>query len=79
MYENKLYVKTALKELENKNNFLVWWFPWNGIVRNKDGEEIGTLSSKVIDNLMQTEKLEFNSYGNGLLDHEKYYVLKTES
>lgn len=79
MYENKLYVKTALKALENKNNFLVWWFPWNGIVRNKDGEEIGTLSSKVIDNLMQTEKLEFHSYGSGLLDHEKYYVLKTES
>ena len=79
MYENKLYVKTALKVLENKNNFLVWWFPWNGIIRNKDGEEVGTLSSKVIDNLMQTEKLEFNSYGSGLLDHEKYYVLKTES
>ena len=79
MYENKLYVKTALKALENPNNCLVWWFPWNGIVRNKDGEEVGTLSSKVIDKLMETDKLKFHSFGSGLLDHEKYYVLKTET
>jgi hypothetical protein len=77
MIENKLYVKTALKTLENPNNCLVWWFPWNGIVRNRDGEEIGTLSSNVINKLMETEKLELHSCGRGLLDHERYYVLKT--
>lgn len=76
MYPNKLYFKTALKALENKNNFLVHWFPWNGIIRNKDGEEIGMLSTQVIDKLLASEKLEFTGYGSGLLDHEKYFKLK---
>ena len=76
MLPNKLYFNSALKALENKKNVLVWFFPFNGIIRNKDGEEVGTLSTKIIDELIESEKLEFQSYGNGLLDHERYYKLK---
>lgn len=75
MMPNKLYFNSALKALENKENFLVWWFPFNGIIRNNDGEEVGTLSTQIIDKLIESEKLEFNSYGKGLLDHERYYTL----
>jgi len=78
MIPNKLYFNSAIKSLENKNNFLVWWFPFNGIIRNSDGEEVGTLSTQIIDKLIESEKLEFISYGSGLLDHERYYKLKTE-
>lgn len=76
MIPNKLYFSTALRELENKNNFLVWWLPWNGIIRNHYGEEIGTLSTQIVEKLIESEKLEFRSNGSGLLDHERYYKLK---
>jgi len=76
MIPNKLYFNSALKALEDKNNYLVWWFPFNGIIRRNDGEEIGTLSTKIIDKLMESGKLEFQCYGSGLLDHEQYYNLK---
>lgn len=75
MFENKLYFNSALHHLSDSNNFLVWWFPFNGIIRNKDGEEIGTLSTQIIDKLMESEKLRFVGRGSGLLDHEKYYRL----
>lgn len=76
---NKLYFKSALKALENKNNYLVWWYPFNGIIRAGDGEDVGTLSTRIIDKLMNSGKLEFICYGSGLLDHEKYYILKTSN
>jgi hypothetical protein len=75
MTPNKLYFNSALKALENKKNFLVWWFPFNGIIRANDGEEVGTLSTQIIDKLIKSDKLEFHCYGSGLLDHERYYTL----
>lgn len=77
MIPNKLYFNTALKALENKSNFLVWWFPWNGEVRNNDGEEVGVISTKVMDRLINDERIVFIRNGTDLLDHEKYYKLKT--
>jgi len=71
----KLYFNTALKALEDKNNFLVWWFPWNGMIRNKDGEEVGEISTKIMEKLIDSEKLTFIGRGSDLLDHEKYYKL----
>lgn len=76
MYENKLYFNTALKALENENNFLVWFFPWNGIIRNNDGEEIGVISTKVMERLIDSDKIVSIGRGSDLLDHEKYYKLK---
>ena len=75
MIPNKLYFNSSLKVLQNKDNFLVWWFPWNGIIRNKDGEEIGTLTNQIIDKLFENDKLKFIGNGSGLLDHERYYIV----
>jgi len=73
MTTNKLYFKKALILLRTYNNVLVHFHPWNGIIRNKDGEEIGAVSTKIIDKLLKTENFEFLGYGEGLLSHEKYY------
>lgn len=71
----KLYFNSAMKELKNKNNFLVWFFPWNGIVRNYDGEEIGEISSKIMQKLIDSNRFKHTCNGKGLLDHERYYIL----
>jgi hypothetical protein len=76
MYPTKLYFNSAIKALENQKNRLVWFFPWNGIVRNDDGEEIGEISSKVMDRIINSHKCRFIGTGTGLLNHEKYYKLK---
>lgn len=75
--ENKLYFNSALKVLDNKRNVLVWWFPFNGEIREIDGEVVGTLSTRIVDKLIESQKLEFIGCGSGLLDHERYYKLKT--
>lgn len=72
---NRLYFNTAIKQLENKNNFLVWYFPWNSDIRNYHGDEIGQISTKVTQKLIDSGRLRFSHNGEGLLNHEKYYKL----
>ena len=79
MIPNKLYFNTALKVLENENYYLVRFFPWGGLVRSKDGEEQGDISTRVMEKLMDSGKLEYIGKGRELLDHETYYKLKTYS
>ena len=76
---NRLYFTTALKELKNKNHYLVHWNPFNGEIRNEDSDSIGGISSRVMDNLLNSGKLEYMGKGTGLLSHETYYKLKNES
>lgn len=79
MYPTKLYFNSSIKALENQENILVWFFPWNGIVRNNDGEEIGEISSKVMDKIINSHKCKFFGNGAGLLNHEIYFKLKVDS
>ncbi|WP_294288526.1 hypothetical protein [uncultured Chryseobacterium sp.] len=76
MIPNKLYFNTALKALENPANFLVWFFPWNGMVRNEDGDEIGVISQKVMERLIDHDRIIDVGKGSDLLAHEKYFKLK---
>jgi len=73
---NKLYFTTSLKALENPDNFLVWFFPWNGMIRNNDGEEIGDISTKVMERLIADDRIQPIGRGYDLLYHEKYFKLK---
>lgn len=79
MIPNKLYFNTALKVLENENYYLVRFFPWGGLVRSKDGKEQGDISTRVMEKLMDSGKLEYIGKGRELLDHETYYKLKKYS
>jgi hypothetical protein len=73
---NRLNYKQSLINLKPKENILIYFHPFNGEIRNKDGETIGTLSTRVCDKLINSELLKFISNGNGLLSHEKHYKLK---
>lgn len=75
IFGKKLFFASTLKELENKNNLLVHWSPFNAIVRNKDGEEIGSVSTGIVEKLLNSGKLQFIGKGSGLLGHESYYKL----
>ena len=76
MYPNKLYFKTALKLLENPKTRLVQYEYWNADIRDYDGDELGVISQKVTDKLINSGKLEFIGNGTGLLNHERYFKLK---
>jgi hypothetical protein len=69
----KIYFNEAMKLLKDQNNVLVRFECWNGIIRSKDGEEKGELSQKMVDKLIDNNRLEFIGNGYGLLNHEKYY------
>ena len=70
----KIYFNEATKLLKDQNNVLVRFEYWNGIIRSKEGEEKGELSTKMVDKLIDKNKLEFicnckysfNSYRMGL-------------
>ena len=79
MIPNKLYFNTALKALENENYYLVRFFPWGGLVRSKDGEEQGDVSTLVMEKLIDSGKLQYIGKGQELLNHESYYTLKKNS
>lgn len=72
----KLDFKKSLKALENQNNFLVHWFPFNGEIRNTNGEVIGSVSTRIADKLIDSDLLTRIGRGNGLLNHETYYKPK---
>ena len=76
MIQNKLYFNNTLKVLENENYYLVRFFPWGGLIRSKDGEEQGDISTRVMEKLMDSGNLEYIGKGKELLDHETYYKLK---
>tara|TARA_R110000796_G_scaffold162503_1_gene279244 strand:- start:662 stop:889 length:228 start_codon:yes stop_codon:yes gene_type:complete len=71
----KIYFNEATKLLKDQNNVLVRFEYWNGIIRSKHGEEKGELSTKMVDKLIDKNKLEFICDGSGLLNHEKYYKI----
>ena len=74
----KIYLKQTLVLLKDKNNFLVRFDSYDGIIRNKYEGEKGELSQKIIDKLINRGKIVFISNGRGLLNHEKYYKLKND-
>lgn len=71
----QLDYKKSLKALQNKSNYLVYWSPFNGAIKNADGKTIGRLSVRITDKLLNSELLIHTGNGTGLLDHEKYYKL----
>ncbi len=75
MYVNKLYFDSAIKYLENTKTVLVRFSYYNGVVRNDD-DEIGEISSRIMDKLINSGRFRFIGNGTGLLNHEKYYKLK---
>lgn len=74
----QLFFTSTLKELGNKNNFLVHLDGYNAIVRNNDGEEIGELSESIANKIIKSGKVKFTGKGSGILNHEKYYKLDTK-
>lgn len=70
-----IYFNEATKLLKDQNNILVRYEYWNGIIRGRDGEEKGELSTKMVDKLIDKNKLEYIGNGSGLLNHEKYYKM----
>lgn len=76
---DKLYYKKALKILENKSRYFVYWFPFNGEIRSMDGKTFGRISTRIADKLLNSGLLIHIGNGTGLLNHEKYYKLKDAS
>lgn len=71
----KIHFDKALSILKDPSNILVRFEYWNGIIRTKDGEEKGELSTKIMDKLIDSKKVDFVCNGTGLLNHEKYYKI----
>lgn len=76
MNKGKLNFKSVLKEMKNQDNFIVYWSPFNGQIRNKDGDDIGSITTRIMDKLLASDLLIESGKGTGLLDHETYYRLK---
>lgn len=75
----KLDYKKALKILQDKSKYFVYWSSFKGEIRGNDGETFGTISTRIADKLLNSELLIHISNGSGLLNHEKYYKLKDVS
>lgn len=76
MTKGKMNYNTILKEMKNKDNFIVYWSPFNGEIRNKDGDTIGSISTRMMDKLLGNDMLVSSGKGTGVLDHETYYRIK---
>ena len=75
----KLDYKKALKILQDKSKYFVYWSPFNGEIRGNEGETFGSISTIIADKLLNSELLIHIGNGTGLLNHEKYYKLKDDS
>jgi len=75
----KLDYKKALKTLQDKSKYFVYWSQFNGEIRGNDGEVFGSISTRIADKLLNSELLIHIGNGTGLLNHEKYYKLKDAS
>ena len=74
--KNKLDYKKALKILQDKSKYFVYWSPFNGEIRNMDGKTFGSVSTRVADKLLNSGLLIHINNGIGPIDNEKYYKLK---
>ena len=75
----KLDYRNALMILKDNSKYFVYWSPFNGEIRNMDGEVFGSTSTRIADKLLNSELLIHIGNGTGLLNHEKYYKLKDVS
>lgn len=71
----KLDYKKALKMLQDKSRYFVYWSPFEGEIRGLDGETFGRISVRIADKLLNSGLLNHIGNGTGLLSHERYYNL----
>lgn len=78
MLIKRLNYQQTLKSLEKNDCILVYWSPFNGEIRRSDYKTIGTVSTRIMDKILNSDLVTHVGNGEGLLNHEKYYKLKNK-
>ena len=72
----RLNSKEVISKLQDSNTILAHGYQGGWLLDKDEGNELGDLSEKVYQNLIDKDKIKSIGKGSGVCDHLEYYDLK---